>query len=43
MARRLDKDGDCLEKYVNKQQVIPMGDTVAVQTQTGWFPKNGFH
>ena len=39
MARRLDKDGARLEKYTKKQKVIPIGDTVAVQNQTGRFPK----
>ena len=39
MARRLDRDGARLEKYTKKQKVIPVGDTVAVQNQTGRFPK----
>ena len=39
MARRLDKDGARLEQYTKKQKVIPVGDTVAVQNQTGRFPK----
>ena len=38
MARRLDRDGARLEKYTKKQKVIPIGDTVAVQNQTGRFP-----
>ena len=39
MARRLDRDGARLEQYTKKQKVIPIGDTVAVQNQTGRFPK----
>merc|ERR1719431_1699126 len=39
MARRLDRDGARLEQYTKKQKVIPVGDTVAVQNQTGRFPK----
>ena len=39
MARRLDKDGARLEQYTKRQKVIPVGDTVAVQNQTGRFPK----
>ena len=39
MARRLDRDGARLEQYTKKQKIIPIGDTVAVQNQTGRFPK----
>ena len=39
MARRLDRDGARLERYTKKQKAIPVGDTVAVQNQTGRFPK----
>ena len=39
MARRLDKDGARLEQYTKKQKIIPVGDNVAVQNQTGRFPK----
>ena len=39
MARRLDKDGARLEQYTKRQKDIPVGDTVAVQNQTGRFPK----
>ena len=39
MARRLEQDGARLERYTKKQKVIPVGDTVAVQNQTGRFPK----
>ena len=39
MARRLDRDGARLEQYTKKQKVIPIGDSVAVQNQTGRFPK----
>ena len=30
---------DRLEQYTKKQKIIPVGDTVAVQNQTGRFPK----
>ena len=39
-AKRLDRDGSRLEKYTKKQKVIPVGDSVAVQNQTGRFPTN---
>ena len=39
LARRLDRDGARLEKYTKKQKVIPVGGAVAVQNQTGRFPK----
>ena len=39
LARRLDRDGARLEQYTKKQQVIPIGEAVAVQNQTGRFPK----
>ena len=39
MARRLDRDGARLERYTKGQKSIPVGDTVAVQNQTGRFPK----
>ena len=39
LARRLDRDGARLEQYTKKQKLIPVGDTVVVQNQTGRFPK----
>ena len=39
MARRLDRDGARLEQYTKKQKAIPVGGAVAVQNQTGRFPK----
>ena len=39
MARRLDRDGSRLAQYTKSQKTIPIGDTVAVQNQTGRFPK----
>ena len=39
LARRLDRDGARLEQYTKKQKVIPVGGAVAVQNQTGRFPK----
>ena len=39
LARRLDRDGARLEQYTKKQKQIPIGDAVAVQNQTGRFPK----
>ena len=45
MARRLERDGAKLEMYTKQQKVIPVGDSIAVQNQTGRFPtkwdKNG--
>ena len=38
MARRLERDGARLEMYTKKQKLIPVGDSVAVQNQTGRFP-----
>ena len=38
MARKLDRDGSRLEMYTKHQKVIPVGDSVAVQNQTGRFP-----
>ena len=38
MAKRLERDGARLEMYTKKQKVIPVGDSVAVQNQTGRFP-----
>ena len=39
LARRLHRDGARLEQYTKKQQLIPVGDAVAVQNQAGRFPK----
>ena len=39
MARRLDRDGSRLAQYTKNQKMIPVGDSVAVQNQTGRFPK----
>ena len=39
MARRLEKDGARLERYTKQQRMIPVGDSVAVQNQTGRFPR----
>ena len=39
LARRLDRDGARLEQYTKKQKAIPVGGAVAVQNQTGRFPK----
>ena len=39
LARRLDRDGARLEQYTKKQKQIPIGGAVAVQNQTGRFPK----
>ena len=39
LARRLDRDGARLEQYTKKQRMIPVGDSVAVQNQTGRYPK----
>ena len=39
MARRLDRDGTRLAQYTKTQKTIPVGDTVAVQNQTGRFTK----
>ena len=39
LARRLDRDGARLEQYTKKQKQIPIGGSVAVQNQTGRFPK----
>ena len=38
LSRRLDRDGARLERYTKRQKIIPIGDAVAVQNQTGRFP-----
>merc|ERR1719347_2330703 len=39
LARRLDRDGARIEQYTKRQQLIPVGNAVAVQNQKGRFPK----
>ena len=39
LARRLDRDGAGLAQYTKQQKQIPIGDAVAIQNQTGRFPK----
>ena len=39
LARRLDRDGSRLEEHTKKLEKIPVGGAVAVQNQTGRFPK----
>ena len=38
LSRRLDRDGARLERYTKRQKIIPVGEAVAVQNQTGRFP-----
>ena len=39
LARRLDRDGARLEEHTKKLGPVPVGGAVAVQNQTGRFPK----
>ena len=39
LARRLERDGARLEKYTKQLKPIPIGGAVAVQNQSGQFPK----
>ena len=41
LARRLDRDGSRLEEHTKKLKSMPVGAPVAVQNQTGRFPKKG--